>query len=45
VIAADEATIKAIDGKWNELGLGALITSPSLKYQHQMYGQEAEVAE
>jgi len=45
VIAADEATIKAIDVKWNELGLGALITSPSLKYQHQMYGQEAEVAD
>ena len=45
VIAADEATIKSVDAKWSELGLGALITSPSLKYQHQMYGQEAEVAE
>lgn len=45
VIAADEATIKSIDAKWNGLGLGTLIPSPSLKYQHQMYGQEAEVAE
>jgi 4-hydroxy-3-polyprenylbenzoate decarboxylase len=45
VIAADEGTIKAIDAKWSELGLGALITSPSLKYQHQMYGEEAEVAD
>ncbi|MBS1773575.1 MAG: menaquinone biosynthesis decarboxylase [Bacteroidetes bacterium] len=45
VIAADEATIQSVDAKWNELGLGALIPSPSLKYQHQMYGQEAEVAE
>lgn len=45
VIAADEATIKSVDAKWNELGLGALIPSPSLKYQHQMYGEEAEVTE
>lgn len=45
VIAADAKTIEAIDSKWNELNLGALIKSPSLKYQHQMYGEEAEVTE
>ncbi|MGN6477564.1 MAG: UbiD family decarboxylase domain-containing protein, partial [Flavipsychrobacter sp.] len=43
IIAADEATIKAVDAKWQELNLGSLITSPSLRYKHQMYGEEAEV--
>ncbi|MBS1777981.1 MAG: menaquinone biosynthesis decarboxylase [Bacteroidetes bacterium] len=43
IIAADEATIKAVDAKWQELHLGSLITSPSLRYKHQMYGEEAEV--
>lgn len=45
VIAADAPTIQNVDAKWNELNLGALIKSPSLKYQHQMYGEEAEVTE
>jgi 4-hydroxy-3-polyprenylbenzoate decarboxylase len=45
VIAADAATIQSVDAKWNELNLGALIKSPSLKYQNQMYGEEAEVTE
>ncbi|RYD56612.1 MAG: menaquinone biosynthesis decarboxylase [Sphingobacteriales bacterium] len=45
VIAADDATIRSVDGKWNELGLGPLIKSPSLKYQGQMYGEEAEVSD
>jgi 4-hydroxy-3-polyprenylbenzoate decarboxylase len=45
IIAADDATIKSVDEKWSELGLGALIPSPSLKYRHQMYGEEAEVSE
>ncbi|MBN9483613.1 MAG: menaquinone biosynthesis decarboxylase [Bacteroidetes bacterium 43-93] len=43
IIAADEATIKAVDAKWQELNLGSLITSPSMRYKHQMYGEEAEV--
>ncbi len=43
IIAADEATIKTVDAKWQELNLGSLITSPSLRYKHQMYGEEAEV--
>lgn len=45
VIAADAPTIQSVDAKWKELNLGPLIKSPSLKYQHQMYGKEAEVTE
>ena len=40
---ADEATIKAVDEKWEELGIGAFISSPSLKFKAQMYGEEAAV--
>ncbi len=43
IIAADDETIKAIDEKWSQLNLGSLIKSPSLKYQTQLYGQEAAV--
>ena len=32
VVTMDEKTISSIDKKWNELGLGELIKSPSLKY-------------
>jgi 4-hydroxy-3-polyprenylbenzoate decarboxylase len=44
VIVADDATIKAVDEKWNKLGLGSLIPSPSLKYKEQLYGVEAVVS-
>ena len=37
IIAADEATIKSVDEKWDKLGLGPFIKSPSLKYRKQMY--------
>lgn len=40
IVAADE-TITAVDKKWNELGIGKFIPSPSLKYKAQVYGQEA----
>jgi len=40
IVAADE-TIASIDKKWDELGLGKLISSPSLKFKNQMYGEEA----
>jgi 4-hydroxy-3-polyprenylbenzoate decarboxylase len=43
IIVADDATIKAVDEKWNELGIGEFISSPSLKYKKQMYGEEAVV--
>jgi 4-hydroxy-3-polyprenylbenzoate decarboxylase len=42
IIAADE-TIKAVDEKWNKLGIGAFIPSPSLKFKDQVYGKEAAV--
>lgn len=45
IIVADEPTIKSVDEKWSELGLGSLIKSPSLRYQSQMYGEEATVAD
>jgi 4-hydroxy-3-polyprenylbenzoate decarboxylase len=44
IVAADE-TIEAVDKKWAELGLGAFIPSPSLKYKSQVYGNEAMVTQ
>ena len=44
IIVADDATIKAVDAKWDQLGLGELISSPSLKYKEQLYGEEAVVS-
>lgn len=41
IIVADDATIKSVDEKWNELNIGAFIPSPSLKFKSQMYGDEA----
>jgi 4-hydroxy-3-polyprenylbenzoate decarboxylase len=43
IIAADDETIKKVDEKWGQLGLGPLIISPSLKYKTQLYGEEAAV--
>ena len=43
IIVADDATIRAVDEKWNELNIGELIPSPSLKFKDQMYGEEAVV--
>ncbi len=42
IVAADE-TIAFIDAKWNELGLGNFVSSPSLKFKGQIYGEEAVV--
>jgi 4-hydroxy-3-polyprenylbenzoate decarboxylase len=44
IIVADDATIKAVDEKWKELGLGAFLPSPSLKFKDQLYGVEAVVS-
>ena len=41
IIVADEKTIDSVDKKWNSLGMGAFISSPSLKFKNQMYGEEA----
>ena len=43
IIVADNRTIEAVDAKWDQLGLGAFISSPSLKFMEQMYGQNAVV--
>ena len=43
IIVANDATIMSVDKKWNDLGIGQLITSPSLKFKDQMYGEEAVV--
>jgi 4-hydroxy-3-polyprenylbenzoate decarboxylase len=43
IIVSDAATIKAVDEKWNSLGLGPFIPSPSLKFMEQLYGMEAVV--
>jgi 4-hydroxy-3-polyprenylbenzoate decarboxylase len=43
IIVADDATIASVDAKWEKLGLGNFIPSPSLKYKEQMYGEEAVV--
>jgi len=44
IIVADEKTIDAVDKKWNSLGLGELIPSPSLSFRDQLYGEEAVAA-
>jgi len=44
IIVADDATIRAVDEKWNKLEIGEFISSPSLKFKDQMYGEEAMVA-
>ncbi len=41
IIVADNKTIASVDEKWNSLGLGDFIPSPSLKFKNQMYGEEA----
>lgn len=43
IVAADE-TIQSVDAKWDQLGLGPFLPSPSLKFKSQMYGEEAVVA-
>ena len=43
IIVADETTIKSVDAKWDRLGIGPFLLSPSLKYKSQLYGEEAVV--
>jgi len=44
IIVADDATISAVDNKWDQLGIGEFIPSPSLKFKGQLYGEDAAVA-
>ena len=41
IIVADDQTIAAVDQKWDSLGLGDFIPSPSLSFREQLYGTEA----
>ncbi len=41
VVTMDDKTIAEIDEKWNELGLGGLIKSPSLKFKSLVHGTGA----
>ena len=41
IIVADQATIQSVDEKWDQLGIGKFIPSPSLKFRDQLYGEEA----
>lgn len=43
IIVADDETIKAVDEKWDQLGIVSFIPSPSLKFKNQLYGEEAVV--
>ena len=43
IIVADAATIKSVDEKWEQLDIGPFISSPSLKFRDQVYGNEAAV--
>jgi 4-hydroxy-3-polyprenylbenzoate decarboxylase len=43
IIVSDTETIRSVDEKWDRLGLGKFVSSPSLKYKEQMYGEEAVV--
>lgn len=43
IIAADD-TILSVDEKWEKLGLGPFLPSPSLKYRGQVYGDGAVVS-
>jgi 4-hydroxy-3-polyprenylbenzoate decarboxylase len=43
IIVAADKTIQAVDEKWESLGIGEFIASPSLKYKEQVYGEEAVV--
>ena len=43
IIAADDQTIAAVDKKWDSLGMGKIIFSPSLRYRTQLYGGGATV--
>jgi len=41
IITSNKKTIQAVDEKWDSLGLGEFIPSPSLKYLDQVYNEGA----
>ena len=43
VVTMDEKTISSIDKKWNDLGLGDFVSSPSIKYGLLKIGNDAVI--
>ena len=43
IVCSGEDTIKIVDEKWDSLGTGPLITSPSLKWLKMVHGNGAIV--
>ncbi len=43
IVASDKETIKLVDEKWNEYGIGDFISSPSEKYKHLIMSKTAVV--
>jgi 4-hydroxy-3-polyprenylbenzoate decarboxylase len=43
VICMNDETIEAIDNKWQSLGIGKFIPSPSLKYKYLVKGDSAQM--
>ncbi|HSO87095.1 MAG TPA: hypothetical protein VLQ91_11115, partial [Draconibacterium sp.] len=41
VVTMDDQTISAIDKRWNDLGIGEFIQSPSLKFKNLVKGEGA----
>lgn len=44
IIVTNPETIESIDKKWDSLGLGEFIESPSLKFRKSVFGDEAHVS-
>jgi len=44
IIVSNPDTIETIDSKWETLGLGEFIPSPSLKFRKSVFGDEAHVS-
>ncbi|MDD5570799.1 MAG: UbiD family decarboxylase, partial [Bacteroidales bacterium] len=45
IIVTGDDTIKSVDEKWNSLGIGDFIPSPSLKYKKMLFEGNAETKE
>jgi 4-hydroxy-3-polyprenylbenzoate decarboxylase len=45
VIVMDDDTIRQVDNRWSELGLGPFVPSPSYKFKRQVFGKGAVVEE
>jgi len=44
IIVSNPDTIETIDSKWETLGLGEFVPSPSLKFRKSVFGDEAHVS-